>query len=129
MKALVAVELQLRSDPLFLLLHSQMNGVQNQIHRLLGASLVGHNSVVIKVPDHRQVQYALVGVDVGYICYPFAVELVGMKFSVQQIFVPVNLLPQLLPFPATPNFRKQIILFHNLQYSSRIAKNILFFQP
>ncbi len=61
---MVAVELQLRSDFLFLLLHCQTNGVQNQIHRLFRSSFVGHNAVVIEIPDYGQVQHALFGVDI-----------------------------------------------------------------
>ena len=41
LKALVAVELQLCSDPLFLFPHGKTNGVQHQIHRLLCSGLVG----------------------------------------------------------------------------------------
>ena len=69
LKALVAVELQLRSDRLFLPLHGQTNSVQNQIHRLLSSGLVSHDAVVIEIPDHGQVQYALLGVDVGDVRY------------------------------------------------------------
>ena len=71
MKALVAVELQLRSDPLFLTLHGQANGVQNQIDCLLCCSFVSYDAVVVEVPDHRQVQYALIGVDIRDVRYPF----------------------------------------------------------
>ena len=99
MKALVAVELQLRSDPLFLLLHSQADGVQNQIHRLFGTSLVGDDAVVIEIPDHGQLQYALLGVNVGDVGHPFAVRAVRMELPVQQILILVELLSHLLPFP------------------------------
>lgn len=54
---MVAVEVELRSGPLFLLAHSQANGVQHQVYRLLCAGLVGHDTVVVKIPDHGQVQY------------------------------------------------------------------------
>ena len=70
LKALVAVELQLRSGPLFLPLHGQTNGVQNQVHRLLRCSFISYDAVVIEVPDHGQVQHALLGVDVRDIRYP-----------------------------------------------------------
>ena len=73
LKALVAVELQLRSDTLFLLLHGQTNGAQNQIHRLLGSGFVGNDAVIIEIPDHGQVRYALLGVDLGDVRCPFAV--------------------------------------------------------
>ena len=82
LKALVAVELQLLSGPLFLLFHCQMNGIQDQIHRLPGAGFVGYNAVVIEIPDHGQIQHALLGMDVGDICYPFAVGLIRMKIPV-----------------------------------------------
>ena len=42
--------------------------------------------------------------DVGNICYPFAVGPVRMELPVQQILVLVYLLPHLLPFPASADF-------------------------
>ena len=45
------------------------------------------------------------------------------------ILVLVYLLPHLLPFPVAADFRKQIILLHNSQYSFWIAENLLTFQP
>ena len=73
LKALVAVELQLCSDPLFLFPHGEPNGVQHQIHRLLCPGLVSHDAVVVEVTDHRQVQHTLLGVDVRDVRDPFAV--------------------------------------------------------
>ena len=96
MSTLVAVELQLCGDLLFFSFHGQTNGVQHQIHRLCRSCFLSRNAVIIEVPDHGQVQYALLGVDVGDVCYPFAVRLVRMKLPVQQIFVLVYLLPHLL---------------------------------
>ena len=106
LKALVAVELQLCNDSLFLTLHGQANGVQNQTHCLFCSSLVSHNAVVVEIPDHRQIQYTLFGVNVGDACHPFAVGLIRVKVSAQQILVVVYLLPHLLPFPASANFRQ-----------------------
>ena len=104
MKALVAVELQLRSGLLFYLLHSKMNGIQHQVHGLFCSGFVSHNGVVIEIPDHGQIQDTLLGVDVGDVRYPFAVGPVRMKLPVQKIFVLVYLLPHLLPFPASADF-------------------------
>ena len=104
MKALAAVELQLRGGPLFLLLHGQMNGVQNQIHSLFCSGFAGHNATVIEVPDHGQVQYALLGVDIRDLRSSFAVGLVCVKLSVEQIFILADPLPRLLPFPAEAPF-------------------------
>ena len=47
LKALVAVELQLRSDLLFLFLHCEPYCVQYQADCLLCGRLVGHNAVVV----------------------------------------------------------------------------------
>ena len=82
-----------------------MNGVQNQVDRLLGVGFVGLNAVVLKAPDHEQVQYALLGVDVGDAHYPFAVGPVHMKVPIEQILVFKDLLLHLLPFLASPNLR------------------------
>ena len=54
---MAAVKLQLRSDFLFLLLHSQSDRVQHQIHCLLRTGLVSHNAVIIEIPDYRQVEF------------------------------------------------------------------------
>ena len=89
----------------------------SKIHRLLRSCLVGHNAVVVEIPDYGQVQYTLTGVDAGDICYPFAVGPVCMKRPVEQIFVPVGLLPHLPPFPAAADLRQQIILLHDQQHS------------
>ena len=129
LKALVAVELQLRSGPLFLPLHGQTNGVQNQVHRLLRCSFISYDAVVIEVPDHGQIQYALLGMDVGDVCYPFTVGPVRMELPVQQILVLVYLLPHLLPFPAAADLGQQIIFLHDPQHGFRIAEDILSFQP
>ena len=87
-----------------LLLHCQTDGVQDQIYRLLRSRLISYNAVVIEIPDHGQIQYALLGVDVRDIRYPFSVRPICVKFSVQQILIPVDLLPHLLPFPAAADF-------------------------
>ena len=53
--SLVAVEQQLRSDPLFRFTQGQSNSIQYQVDRLLCASLVGNDAVIIKTPNHGQV--------------------------------------------------------------------------
>ena len=102
MKALVAVELQLCGD--FLFLYSKSNGIQHQIDCLRSRGLVGHNAVVIQIPDHRKVQDSLLGVDVGDICDPFTIGVFCVEFSVQQIFILVHLLSQVLPLSAPADF-------------------------
>ena len=87
-----------------LLLHCQTDGVQDQIHRLLSSGLISHDTVVIEIPDHGQIQDTLLGVDVRDVRYPFSVRPICVKFSVQQILIPVDLLPHLLPFPAAADF-------------------------
>ena len=79
LKALVAVELQLRSDSLFLFLHCQPDRVQNKIAGLPGCCLIGHDAVVIQITDHRQIQHTLLGLDIGYIRYPFYVRLISTE--------------------------------------------------
>ena len=81
------MELQLHSDLLFLLLHGQTNGAQDQVHRLLGAGFVGHNAVIIEIPDHGQVKDALAGMDVGNIRDPLCVGTVSVELPVEQVFI------------------------------------------
>ena len=83
LKALVAVELQLHGDPLFLFPHGKTNGVQHQIHRLLRSGLVGRDTVIVEVTDHGQIQHTLLRLDVRNICYPFAVGPVCVKLPVE----------------------------------------------
>lgn len=59
----------------FFPLYCQSNGVQQQIYRLQCSGLAGHDAVAVKVPDHGQISYAVLCVDVRNICYPFAVGL------------------------------------------------------
>ena len=49
MKALVAVEVQLRSDPLFLFAHSKADRVQHKVNRLFCASLISDNAVIYRI--------------------------------------------------------------------------------
>ena len=104
MKALVAVELQLRSDFLSLVLHSQPDRVQDEVHCLLCSGLVGHDAVVIQIQDHGQVQYTLFGVDVGNICDPLAVWSVSPELPLQQIFVLMYLQTKVDPLPPATDF-------------------------
>ena len=55
LEPLVAVEVELRSDPFFLPLYCQSNGVQHQIYSLLCSGLVGHDAVVVEIPDYGQI--------------------------------------------------------------------------
>jgi len=104
LKVLVAVELQLRSDSLFLLLHCQPNRVQDKINRLLRGCLVGHDTVVIQIPDHRQIQYTFLGLYIGNICNPFAVGTACVKLPFQQILISMYLLTEIDPLPAATDF-------------------------
>ena len=117
------------SDSLFLPVHSQANCIQYQVDCLLCAGLIGNDAGVIEIPNHRQIQYALLCVNVRNIRYPFTVRSVCMKLSVEQILVLVDLLPHLLPFPAAADLREQIIFLHDSQHSFGIAEDIPAFQP
>ena len=105
LKALVAVELQLRSDSLFLPLHGQANGVPHQVYCLSGRCLVSYNAVVIQIPDYGQIQYTLLRMDVGDVCDPFCIRPVCPELSVQQILVLMYLLSKVNPLPATADLR------------------------
>ena len=87
MKALVAVELQLRGDLLLFVAYCLADGVQYQIHSLLRTSLVGYTTIVVQVPDHEKIQYTPFGLDIGDVGHLFAVRCFGMKVPVEQIFI------------------------------------------
>ncbi len=102
LKALVAVEPQLRGGLLLFFTHCLADGAQNRIRRWLCCSLEGYNAVVIQIPDHGQVQYALPGVDAGDVRSPFAVGSVRVKVPVKQIFVLVDCRQQCLKVCVIP---------------------------
>ncbi len=54
MKALVAVEPQLRSGLLFLLLHGKANGIRHKIHCLSYSGLVDRNAAFYDVESQRR---------------------------------------------------------------------------
>lgn len=56
LNSLVAVELRLCSDHLFISLHRQTNGIQSQIYRLVCCGFAGYD-IVMETPDHEQVQH------------------------------------------------------------------------
>lgn len=105
LKALVAVELQLRSDSLFLFFHRQPDRIQHKIDRLSGRCLVSYNAVVIQIPDYGQIQYTLLRMDVGDVRDPFCIRPVCPELSVQQILVLMYLLSKVNPLPATADLR------------------------
>lgn len=82
------------------------------------AGLVGNNAVIIKFPDHGQILYALLGVDVENIRRPFAVGSVRMKPTVQQVFVLIACCPRL------PHFLRRRISASN-SYFSMIRSMVL----
>ena len=127
MKALVAVEVQLPGD--FLFLYSKSNGVQYQIDRLGCSRFVSYNTVVEQIPDHGKIQDSLFGVDVGDICDPFTVGAFCVEFSIQQIFILVYLLTQLFPLSAPADFRQQTVTFHKSEDGFRILVAAVLVQP
>ena len=113
MKALVAVELQLRSDSLFLLFHGKANGIQHEVDCLSGRGFVCHDAVVIQVSDHGQIEEALAGTDIRDVCHPLLIWLLCRKISVEQVLVLVHLLFHLHPFSVSANLREKFIFLHN----------------
>ena len=104
LKALVAVELQLRSDSLFLFLHRQPDRIQYKIDRLSGRCPVSCNAIVIQIPNHGQIQYTLFRMDVGDVRDPFHIRPVCLELSVQQILILMYLLSKVHPFFLTCNY-------------------------
>ena len=129
MKALVAVELQLRSDLSFLPAHSQPDGIQNKIYGLLRSCSVRNNAVVIQIPDHGKIQHALFGMDVRDIRYPLAVWFVRLKLPIQEIFVLMELLAHLDPLPPSANLCQKVIFSHDSQDRLGIMVDAPLFQP
>ncbi len=99
---MVAVELQLRSDFLFLL-HGKPDSVQHEVGRLCCSCFVCNDAVVKQIPNHRQIEHTLFGVDIRDICDLFMVWSICLKLSVQQILVFMELLTHLSPPSAAAN--------------------------
>ena len=83
MKALVTVELQLCGD-LFLSFGCPDRG-KNEVDVLLGARLVGNDTVVIEVTNDRKIQYTLSCLDIRNIRYPLLIGAFRMKVSIEQV--------------------------------------------
>ena len=129
LEPLVAVELQLCGNLLFLILHRRANGIQHQIYGLPGGCPVSNNAVVIQVSDYREIQRTFHSLDIRDICYPFFVWTVSLELAVQQIPILMYLLPHILPLPFSPDFRQDTILFHDPKYSFGDVVDSLTFQP
>lgn len=71
----------------------------------------------------------MLGVDIGDICDPFAVGSFCVEFSVQQIFILVYLLPQLLSLSAPADFRQQAVAFHKSEDGFGILVAAVLVQP
>ena len=76
---------------------------------------VSHDAVAIQIPDHRQIQQAFFGLDVGNVRPPFAVWLARLKLAIQQISVFVHLMTQIDPLSAAANLRQKLITLHNMK--------------
>ena len=74
-----------------LLLHRQADGIQDQIYGLGFCRFISYDAVIIKVPDHGQIEDTLSGVNVRDICNPFGVWPVCIEIPVEQVFIPMNL--------------------------------------
>ena len=77
----------------------------------------------------RQVQHSLFGVDVEDIGHPFAVGPVCLKWTIQKIFIFVQLLAHLNPFSPAANFCQKAVFLHDSQNYLGIAARTLFLQP
>lgn len=105
LEALVAVELQSPGDLLFLLLHRQADGIQDQTYGLGFCRFISNDAIIIKVPDHGQIEDSLACVYVGDICDPFGVRPICPEISVEQVFISMDLLSQIDPLLGAADFR------------------------
>ena len=94
---------------------------------MLCCCLVCHDTVIVQIPDHRQVQYTFFGLDIGNVCNPFAIWFVSKELSVEQILVSMDLLTEVLPLSFSAYFRQNPVLFHDSQHSFRIVVDALGF--
>ena len=87
MEPLVAVELQLPATFCFHRPHRKMNSVQYKIDCLAGAGLIGNNTSVIQIVDDRQIENALLSMNVRDVCDPLLVRIFGIELTIQKILV------------------------------------------
>ena len=90
---------------------------------------MGHNAVIVEIPDHGQIEDALTSLDVRDICHPLGIGLVRVKLPVKQVFILVDLLSHLPPSPRSADLRQHLILLHDPQHSFGIAVDALTLQP
>ena len=123
------MELQSPGGLLFLLLHRQADGIQDQTYGLRFCRFISYDAVIIKVPDHGQIEDTLAGVNVRDICDPFGVRSVCMEIPVEQVFISMDLLSHIDPLPGAADFCQQVIFLHDSQHCFRVMMDSLFPQP
>lgn len=114
---------------LFLLLHCQADGIQDQTCGLRFCRFISCDAVIVKVPDHGQIEDTLAGVNVRDICDPFGVRSVCMEIPVEQVFISMDLLSHIDPLPGAADFCQQVIFLHDSQHCFRVMMDSLFPQP
>src|SRR5699024_7689961 len=67
--------------------------------------------------------------DIRDIGHPFAIGSFCIEIPIQQILISMKLLTQLLPLPASTDFRQQTVGFHKSENCFRIAVTTAFVQP
>ena len=87
----------------------------------MGSRLVGHNTAVVKVSNHGQVEDPFAGMDIRNIRYPFFIGRICSEVSIEQILIFVGLLFHLHPLFCSTYLCQQIIFLHYSQHSLGIV--------
>ena len=120
------MELQLCSDRFFSL--GSLDRIQHQIDVLLRTGLIRNNAVVIEITNDGKKQESLPGADIGDICYPFLIWLVGSEVSVQPIGITVQCF-SVFYIPLSADNGQQVVFVHHSQHCFGVAMDTVSFQP
>lgn len=90
-----------------------------------GKEFFGH-CIVIEIPDHRQIEDTLAGVDIRNVRDPLSVRLICTEVSVEQILIFVGLLFHLHSLFGSAYLSQQFIFPHHPQHRLGIMVNPLF---
>lgn len=104
---LVTVEQQFCGD--LLCSHDELDSLCHKLNGLLCAHFVSNDAAVVKAANHGQIEYALSGMEVGDVHYPFLIWTQGGELTIRQMGVFMQMLNYLPVFAATANSRQQTI--------------------
>ncbi len=107
---LVTVQLQLLGD--LFLFHGSFDSIQHKIYRLFRTGLVGNDTVVAQISDHRKIQNTLLCLYVRNVGNPLLIRSCSAEISVKQIRLAMKLLTHYLILTVATDASQKIVFVH-----------------